>query len=188
MFISSVLTFESFGISGALFVKIASSMPILSFENRHHRRLPVNDLFGKDGFFGTASFFSTLSCEYEARIGGLKAEYLRSQCKRMSLHISKVGNMDWDRHRYFTLGVVLFLLGIQFRMLDSFVLNETSTRALHRFAKQSQIATPDGMTDMYLSVAKSPKKTVKPPNWIGWILLTSGCVVSLHALAMPRRQ
>ncbi len=66
---------------------------------------------------------------------------------------SKVENMDWDRHRYFTLGVVLFLLGIQFRMLDSFVLNESTTRALHRFAKQSQIATTDGMAEMYMSMA-----------------------------------
>ncbi len=101
---------------------------------------------------------------------------------------SKVENMDWDRHRYFTLGVVLFLLGIQFRMLDSFVLNESTTRALHRFAKQSQIATTDGMAEMYMSMAPSPKKTIKPPHFIGWVLLTVGCVVSLHALAMPRKQ
>ncbi len=96
--------------------------------------------------------------------------------------------MDWDRHRYFTLGVVLFLLGIQFRLVDSFVLNETSTRALHRFAKQSQMANSGSMTDMYMSVAPSPKKAINPPNWIGWILLTTGCVITLHAWAMPKRQ
>jgi hypothetical protein len=96
--------------------------------------------------------------------------------------------MDWDRNRYFALGVVLFLLGMQFRMIDAFVLNETSTRMLHRFAKQSQIASTGGMSDMYMSVAQTPKKTIKPPNWIGWVLLTSGTVIGLHALAMPRRQ
>ncbi len=96
--------------------------------------------------------------------------------------------MDWDRNRYFALGIILFLIGIQFRMVDSFVLNESSTRALHRFAKQSQMASPRGMTDMYMSVALSPKKTIKPPNWLGWVLLTSGAVIGLHALAIPRRQ
>jgi hypothetical protein len=96
--------------------------------------------------------------------------------------------MDWDRNRYFTLGVVLFLLGIQFRMVDAFVLNESATRALHRFAKQSQIANTNGMTELAMSMAPSPKKTLHPPNWIGWVLLTTGTVIGLHALAMPRRQ
>lgn len=95
--------------------------------------------------------------------------------------------MDWDRNRYFSLGVILFLLGIQFRMVDSFVLNESSTRALHRFAKHSQIAT-NGMAEMYMSVAQSPKKMITPPNWLGWVFLTTGAVISLHALAIPRRQ
>jgi hypothetical protein len=96
--------------------------------------------------------------------------------------------MDWDRHRYFTLGVVLFFIGMQFRMIDSFVLNEASTRALHRFAKQSQMANSNGMADMYMSVAPSPRKSFKPPTWLGWVLLTSGFVIGLHALSMPRRQ
>lgn len=96
--------------------------------------------------------------------------------------------MDWDRNRYFALGMILFFLGIQFRMVDSFVLNESSTRALHRFAKQSQIASSSGMTEVYMSVAQSPRKTIKPPNWLGWVLLTTGLVIGLHALAIPRRQ
>ena len=32
--------------------------------------------------------------------------------------------MDIDRNRYFMFGVVLFLLGLQFRLVDSFVLND----------------------------------------------------------------
>lgn len=96
--------------------------------------------------------------------------------------------MDWDRNRYFALGIILFFLGIQFRMVDSFVLNESTTRALHRFAKQSQIAVSGGMTEMYMNVAPSPKKTLRPPNWMGWVFLTTGAVIGLHALAIPRRQ
>jgi hypothetical protein len=97
------------------------------------------------------------------------------------------GLMEWDRNRYFALGVILFFIGIQFRMVESFVLSEQSTRALHRFARQSQIASNNGMTDMYMSVAPSPKKTIQPPPWLGWALLTAGGVISLHALALPKR-
>ncbi len=94
--------------------------------------------------------------------------------------------MDIDRNRYFMLGVVLFLLGIQFRMVDSFVLNEYTTKALHRFAQKTQIANSNAATDLYVEVA-SPKKTLKVPKWIGFVFLTTGGVIALHAMVLPRR-
>jgi len=95
--------------------------------------------------------------------------------------------MDWDRNRYFALGVILVFIGIQFRMVESFVLSEQATRALHRFARQSEITSNNGMTELYMNVAHSPKKIIQPPPWLGWALLTAGGVISLHALALPKR-
>ncbi len=94
--------------------------------------------------------------------------------------------MDIDRNRYFMIGMLLFLLGIQFRTVESFVLNETSTRALARIAKDSQLASGDITTDIYMTVHPEPKKKIKPPPWLGWALLTSGGVICLHALVLPR--
>ena len=94
--------------------------------------------------------------------------------------------MDIDRNRYFMFGVVLFLLGLQFRLVDSFVLNENSTRALHRFSQRSNIA--DSLsTNIYMQVG-SPKKSLRPPNWLGFVLLTVGGVICLHAMVLPRRE
>ncbi len=99
--------------------------------------------------------------------------------------------MDIDRNRYFMFGVILFLLGLQFRLVDSFVLNENSTRALHRFAQRSKIAdnnlATNLATNVYMQVG-TPKKNLRPPNWLGFVLLTVGGVMSLHAMVLPRRQ
>ena len=94
--------------------------------------------------------------------------------------------MRWNRQRYFTVGVVLFLLGVQLRMVDSFVLNEASTRTLYNMAKNSQVVSTDAITGTYMAVAPSPKKVIQPPPWLGWVLLTVGGVMSLHALILTK--
>ncbi len=95
--------------------------------------------------------------------------------------------MDIDRNRYFMFGVVLFLLGLQFRLVDSFVLNENSTRAIHRFSQRSNIADSNLATNVYMQVG-TPKKSLRPPNWLGFVLLSVGGVICLHAMVLPRRE
>ena len=94
--------------------------------------------------------------------------------------------MEFDRNRYFMLGILIFLLGIQFRMVESFVLNETSTRALAKFANNTQLAGNSQTERFLLAVTPSPKKTVKPPSWLGLAMLTVGGVICLHALVLPK--
>jgi hypothetical protein len=94
--------------------------------------------------------------------------------------------MDIDRNRYFMFGVILFLLGLQFRLVDSFVLNESSTKALHKFSQRASIASNDAASNVYMQVA-SPKKSLRPPNWVGFVLLTVGGVMSLHAMVLPKK-
>lgn len=96
------------------------------------------------------------------------------------------GSMDIDRNRYFMFGAILFMLGLQFRLVDSFVLNESSTRTLHKIAQQSKIAENNVAANMYMEMG-TPKKTIKPPNWVGFVLLTAGGVMALHAMVLPKR-
>lgn len=95
--------------------------------------------------------------------------------------------MALDRNRYFMFGVILFLLGIQFRMVDSFVLNEGSAQALQRIAKQAKVADANrASANTFMQSAPAINKTFKHPPWLGFVLLTAGGVMSLHALVLPK--
>jgi len=94
--------------------------------------------------------------------------------------------MSMYRNRYFLAGLLLILLGIQFRMVDSFVLNESATRALARVTKKSTVADKSGMTTMFLQVHPNPTKRVSPPRWLGLSMIAVGAVMSCHALSMPK--
>jgi hypothetical protein len=94
--------------------------------------------------------------------------------------------MRFDRNRYFMLGVILLLLGFQFRLVDSFVLNETSTRALHKVLKTKTVDANSVATNVFMQTAPSPKKTLRPPRWLGFVLLTAGGIIALHALVLPK--
>ena len=98
--------------------------------------------------------------------------------------------MDVNRNQWFLAGLVLVMLGLQFRVVDSFVLNEPCAKFIaKRFNKQQQVANASpfpmllGNTAAPMMVAKRP---VRPPKWLGWLLLSIGGVLVLHILAMPR--
>jgi len=94
--------------------------------------------------------------------------------------------MKMTRNRYFLLGVLLILLGVQFRMVESFVLSPSTTRALARFGEKSSVATTDSFSTLMMQVTPNPTKRVAPPRWLGLALITVGSVISLHALAIPK--
>ena len=94
--------------------------------------------------------------------------------------------MSFYRNRYFLAGILLILLGVQFRMVDSFVLNERATRTLARFTKTESVADRTSVNSLMLMVYPSPKKRIHPPRWLGLAMITIGAVISLHALAIPR--
>lgn len=94
--------------------------------------------------------------------------------------------MSLYRNRYFLAGILLILLGIQFRMVQSFVLNEPATRVLAKIGKDTAVASQSSMTDFLLQVHPNPTKRVTPPRWFGLSLITAGVVISCHAIVIPR--
>lgn len=94
-----------------------------------------------------------------------------------------------NRNHLFMVGTLLILLGVQFRMVQSFVLNEPTTRTLIKLSQKAPAAvTNNSSLDSFLAqVVPNPKKRIEPPRWLGLAMVAVGAVVSLHALAMPRQ-
>jgi hypothetical protein len=102
--------------------------------------------------------------------------------------------MDMNRNQYFMAGLVILLMGVQFRMLDSVTLNKECSQFIHRkLNKKDQPAsgrphfaavTTWGQTKAVEQVTEL--RTIRPPKWLGFALLSVGAVLALHSLAMPK--
>jgi len=91
--------------------------------------------------------------------------------------------MEFNRNHYFMAGVVVLMLGLQVRLVDSFVLTSDTTRFL---AQRFQKAPGASYTNMVSTSNSGPRKTLRPPDWLGWAIISFGSVLVLHSLAMPR--
>ena len=92
-------------------------------------------------------------------------------------------------HRIFAIGIVLLLLGLQLRAVDSFVLTSKATRFLHEKAQQSgfrSAADPYNFDSLLLTAGPIAKKTLHPPRWLGWALISVGAVLTLHGMTLKQ--
>ena len=89
--------------------------------------------------------------------------------------------MELNRNHYFLVGVVVLLLGIQLRMVDSYVLTEQFTRTLNARNEHGGLMNP---MPMIQNATAPSQKVIKPPESLGWALISVGSVLILHALAM----
>jgi hypothetical protein len=93
--------------------------------------------------------------------------------------------MEINRNQWMMIGLVILALGIQFRMVDSFVLNQKTTEIIaKRLHKNDMVAT----TFMQpFNVPPPPsQREIKPPRWLGFMMISVGAVLMLHSLAMPK--
>jgi hypothetical protein len=94
--------------------------------------------------------------------------------------------MEITRNQFFMAGLVLLLLGIQFRAIEAVDLKEQfatfmaerTGHPLVAVSTQSPILAPLGKATI--------SRLFHPPEWIGWMFLSLGSVLILHSLAMPK--
>jgi hypothetical protein len=91
-----------------------------------------------------------------------------------------------NRNHYFLLGLVLFFLGFEFRMVDSLSLSTEVTAFLARKTGHPMAAVTAVSQQLGADNKPAFKKSIRPPEWLGWSLLSIGSVLVLHSWAMPK--
>lgn len=91
--------------------------------------------------------------------------------------------MELNRNQYFFLGIVILLMGVQLRLVSSYVLTAEATRFL---AERTQSDGDGAMLSLANDLGAGAQKVIEPPEWLGWCLMSVGAVLVLHSLAMKR--
>jgi hypothetical protein len=92
--------------------------------------------------------------------------------------------VELNRNQYFFLGVVILLVGLQLRMVSSYILTDDATRFLAERTQKSSAETT--MVSFTSDMGALPNKVINPPEWLGWCLMSVGSVLVLHSLAMKK--
>jgi len=83
-----------------------------------------------------------------------------------------------NRQHLLLAGLLLFLVGLQFRLVESFTLNERSSRFV-----AAQLG--DQATRQSLAWQGMPlRKVVEPPRWLGLALMSVGAVLTAKSLSL----
>ncbi|NCX97384.1 MAG: hypothetical protein EBX35_02045 [Planctomycetia bacterium] len=83
--------------------------------------------------------------------------------------------MALSRDRLLLAGLLLFLLGMQFRVVESFTLNERSSHFVA--ARLGGGPQPNSWQ------APALRKVVEPPRWLGLALMSVGAVLTVKSLS-----
>lgn len=93
--------------------------------------------------------------------------------------------MDINRNQWFMAGLLLLFLGLQFHAIDSLVLTPELTKFLADRTGHP-IAAADNAMGAVVNADVVPPKTVKPPEWLSWALVSLGAVLVLQSLSMKK--
>ena len=96
--------------------------------------------------------------------------------------------MEVNRNHLFIIGLILMLVGLQFRFVQSFQLTTETTRFIHeKIEKKPPVSQSPLMAILPNNGANGPKRTFHPPKWLGWALISVGGVLVVKSLGMRKQ-
>jgi hypothetical protein len=92
--------------------------------------------------------------------------------------------VEINRNQYFLIGLIVLFLGLQFRVVETYVLNEKTSTFLAQRLKL--VASSDSSEGFLPAAGPAPLRTVAPPTWLGYAFISVSAVLILHSLAMKK--
>jgi len=84
-------------------------------------------------------------------------------------------------------GLLLLLIGLQFTVVDAFVLTPQATRFAARWLGPSP-GTPGGWLHQIAFATSAPRTAVEPASWVRWAVLSTAFVVLAHGVLQKMRK
>jgi hypothetical protein len=94
--------------------------------------------------------------------------------------------MDITRNQLFFAGVVALFLGIELLTVESYTLTPEFTQFLAERTGHPMASVSATTQTLFQTESPPVQKTLQPPEWIGWLLLSVGSVVVLHSWGMKK--
>ena len=94
--------------------------------------------------------------------------------------------MDITRNQFFFAGLLCLFLGGQFMMVDTIQFTPTFTQFLAERTGHPLASVNAASQSLLQSDEPAAKKTVIPPDWLGWSLVSLGSVLVMHSWGMKK--
>ena len=94
--------------------------------------------------------------------------------------------MDLSRNQFFFAGLLCVLLGVQFHLIDTADLTPEFTLFLAERTGHPLASVSSASQSLTQSDRPLVKRTIQPPDWIGWALISVGAVLILHSWGMKK--
>ncbi len=91
---------------------------------------------------------------------------------------------DVNRNQLFLAGILFLLLGLQFRVVESYKLTPELTQFLAERTGHPLAAVNAATPALLQSPRPLGQKTIQPADWIGWAMLSLGATLTLQSLIM----
>ena len=94
--------------------------------------------------------------------------------------------MELTRVKIFMIGMLVLLIGIQFKMVDTYVLNQDATQFIQSRMNRVDASAAVAARNWLPLSAAAPRGRWSPPRRLGWAMISIGSVLVLYTLAIRR--